>query len=83
MPGALHRALGAFASRSIDLLKIESRPLAGRPWQYRFYLDLHASVNDPATLEALEELRQCADTVRTLGCYPAYDPSQTGKALSC
>jgi len=76
VPGALHRALGVFASRSIDLLKIESRPLAGRPWQYRFYLDLHASLADPATLEALDELRQCADTVRTLGCYPAYDPSQ-------
>lgn len=69
-PGALHRALGVFAARSIDLLKIESRPLAGRPWQYRFYLDLHASLADPAVREALEELRQSADSVHTLGCYP-------------
>jgi prephenate dehydratase len=76
VPGALHRALGVFASRSIDLLKIESRPLAGRPWQYRFYLDLHTSLNDPATLAALGELRQCTDSVRTLGCYPAYEPEQ-------
>ncbi|MDE3135025.1 MAG: prephenate dehydratase [Acidobacteriota bacterium] len=75
VPGALHRALGVFASRSIDLLKIESRPIPGRPWQYRFYLDLHASLNDPATLAALDELRQCTDSVRTLGCYPAYDPT--------
>jgi prephenate dehydratase len=76
VPGALHRALGVFASRSIDLLKIESRPLAGRPWQYRFYLDLHASPNDPATFAALDELRQCTDSVHTLGCYPAYDPAR-------
>jgi prephenate dehydratase len=76
VPGALHRALGVFASRSIDLLKIESRPLAGRPWQYRFYLDLHASLNHPATLAALDELRQCTDSVRTLGCYPAYEPTR-------
>jgi prephenate dehydratase len=77
-PGALHRALGVFAARSIDLLKIESRPLAGRPWQYRFYLDLHASLADPAVREALEELAQCADSVRTLGCYPMHSPPEKG-----
>jgi prephenate dehydratase len=76
VPGALHRALGVFAGRSIDLLKIESRPIPGRPWQYRFYLDLHASLNDPSTLAALDELRQCADSVRTLGCYPMHSPAQ-------
>ena len=72
-PGALHRALGIFARRSINLLKIESRPLAGRPWQYRFYLDLQASLGDGATREAIEELRQSADRVLTLGCYPAHE----------
>ena len=72
VPGALHRALGVFAARSIDLLKIESRPLTGRPWQYRFYLDLHASLLDPAVREALKELGRCAESVRTLGCYPMH-----------
>jgi prephenate dehydratase len=77
-PGALHRALAVFARRSINLLKIESRPLAGRPWQYRFYLDLQASLSDEATREALEELGQTADRVLVLGCYPAHEPVAPG-----
>jgi prephenate dehydratase len=71
-PGALQRALGVFAKRGISLLKIESRPIAGHPWQYRFYLDLQTSLNDPEAVRALEELRACADDVRILGCYPAH-----------
>jgi prephenate dehydratase len=70
-PGALHRALRAFADRQINLMKIESRPIPGRPWQYRFYLDLQTSVRDPQTAAALEELKRCTDEVRVLGCYPA------------
>jgi prephenate dehydratase len=72
IPGALHSALGVFARRSIQLHKIESRPIPGRPWQYRFYLDLQASTNDADTLAALDELRHCTDTIHVVGCYPAH-----------
>lgn len=72
--GALERALGVFAKRKISLLKIESRPIAGHPWQYRFYLDLETSLNDPEAVRALEQLRACASDVRILGCYPAHKP---------
>ena len=70
-PGALHRALEPFARRRIDLLKIESRPVRGEPWQYHFYLDLRASLEDAEAAAALEELREIAVSVRVLGCYPS------------
>ncbi len=69
-PAALHHALVPFARRGINLLKIESRPIAGAPWEYRFYLDLQASTHESKTMAALNELRGCAEEVRVLGCYP-------------
>lgn len=70
-PGSLYRALEPFARRDINLLKIESRPVKGRPWQYRFYLDLCASTSDPEVAAALAELQDRAVEVRLLGCYVA------------
>jgi prephenate dehydratase len=70
-PGALYHALEPFASRGLDLLKIESRPIRGRPWEYHFYLDLQASTKDAGAADALAELRERATEVRLLGCYPS------------
>lgn len=81
-PGALHRALTPFVRRHLNLLKIESRPLAGRPWEYRFYLDFQASIRDAQTRAALDELRREASEVILLGCYPAARTPQTGEARS-
>jgi prephenate dehydratase len=69
--GALYRALQPFADRGIDLLKIESRPIKGRPFEYHFYLDLQASTNDERVIKALGELGERASEVRVLGCYQA------------
>ena len=69
-PGSLCRVLGAFAKRELNLLKIESRPIPGTPWSYCFYLDLQASLKDTNTLLALEELKEHADSIKILGCYP-------------
>jgi prephenate dehydratase len=69
--GALYRALQPFADRGIDLLKIESRPIKGRAFEYHFYLDLQASTNDERVMKALAELGERATEVRVLGCYQA------------
>src|SRR6267154_3185105 len=68
-PGALHNALDPFARRGLDLLKIEGRPVKGRPWEYCFYLDLRSSPNDVDFTSALNELRDRRVETRILGAY--------------
>ncbi|MDX6530962.1 MAG: chorismate mutase / prephenate dehydratase [Blastocatellia bacterium] len=70
-PGALHNALEPFARRGIDLLKIQGRPVKGRPWEYCFYLDLRGSPNDSEVAAALSELRDHRVETRVLGAYRA------------
>ena len=68
-PGALYHALEPFARRNLNLMKIESRPVHGSPWQYRFYLDLQASRRDPEVATALRELQGLVVNLRILGSY--------------
>jgi prephenate dehydratase len=70
-PGALLHALEPFARRNINLMKIESRPVHGRPWQYRFYLDLQTARSNPEAAAALEELDKQVVELRILGSYKA------------
>jgi prephenate dehydratase len=70
VPGALFRALAAFALRDLSLTKIESRPLRGKPWEYLFYLDFVGRDDSREASHALDHLREVADYVRVLGCYP-------------
>lgn len=70
-PGALHRALGAFASRNLNMTKIESRPVPERPWHFRFFVDVETGVGDAPMASALDELRRTCEVVRVFGTYRA------------
>ena len=73
LPGALVAALEPFARHGVNLLKIESRPIHGCPWEYQFFLDVEASCSG-AMEEALADVRARAQSLRVLGRYPAARP---------
>jgi prephenate dehydratase len=69
-PGALLASLEPFAKHGVNLLKIESRPIHGRPWEYQFFVDVEAE--SASQLEsALSEVRKATSDLRVLGLYPA------------
>lgn len=69
-PGALLASLEPFARHRVNMLKIESRPIHGHPWEYQFFLDLEAE--SPSALQnALQEVRKATSDLRVLGLYPA------------
>lgn len=68
-PGALLRALGAFAGRGVNLSKLESRPSRSTAWEYVFFVDIDADADEPACAAALDDLRAVSTMVRVLGSY--------------
>jgi prephenate dehydratase len=73
IPGALFKALAVFALRDINLLKIESRPLVGKPWEYLFYLDVEGEPDRDPLRQALNHLKEVCTFVRLLGSYRPFE----------
>lgn len=69
-PGTLYHALGEFASRNINLTRIESRPTKTTAWQYNFYLDFEGHRTEKRCVEALQALEKYATFIKILGSYP-------------
>lgn len=70
IPGTLYDCLGAFATRNINLTKIESRPSKDKPWEYVFYVDFEGHLDDAICQDALKELKSKTNFIKILGSYP-------------
>jgi prephenate dehydratase len=77
-PGALLSALEPFAKHGVNLQKIESRPIHGRPFEYQFYLDVEAASPD-ALQSAMAEVQRATTFLRVLGLYPSADRAASTK----
>jgi len=71
VPGALYHILEEFATRKINLTKIESRPTKRTPWEYNFYLDFEGHRNEEKCQEALKSIKDKILFVKILGSYKA------------
>jgi chorismate mutase/prephenate dehydratase len=67
--GVLYRTLKPFADNTINLLRIESRPLKGRPWEYLFFIDVEGHITDEPLARALREIAPLCLLVKVLGSY--------------
>jgi prephenate dehydratase len=70
-PGALFKSMACFALRGVNLTKLESRPLRGRPWEYLFSLDLVGRSTDRNVAKAIDHLREMTSILTILGSYQA------------
>jgi 3-deoxy-7-phosphoheptulonate synthase len=70
-PGALLRTLEVFSRRGLDLTKLESRPIAGKPWEYLFYVDFRGDLSEKAVSATVKDLKEHTTFLKVLGCYPA------------
>jgi prephenate dehydratase len=75
LPGMLGKALSVFAVHEIDIIKIESHPLAGTLWDYVFFIDFIGSTSDPAVLRTLDALAEYSLSLRVFGSYPSHQLS--------
>lgn len=69
-PGILGRMLEPFRKRNLNLMKIESRPVKGRMWEYMFFLDVEGHLKDESLSGAVDELKPNCSFIKVLGSYP-------------
>ena len=70
-PGALFEVLKLATECEVNLIKLESRPIPGRPWEYMFYMDFEGKVEAPGVRKLLDSLPASTERLKILGSYPA------------
>lgn len=76
-PGALVECLVVLKDKGINMCKLESRPIQGRPWEEMFYIDVEANIKHIALQEAINEITPMTNFIKVLGCYPIEHISPT------
>lgn len=75
--GSLVSALLVLQKFGINMIKLESRPIIGNPWEEMFYIDLEAHINSTEMQQAISELTELTKHLKVLGCYPIYNVTPT------
>lgn len=70
--GSLYRILSHLIYNNLNMTKIESRPIPGKQFEYRFFIDFDGRISDPAVQNALTGIREEASRLKVLGCYKAF-----------
>ncbi len=81
-PGALYNILGILAKNGINILKLESRPIPGRIFEYMFYIDFSGNAENREMKAVLKELSLRCEEARLLGCYKAAEPEKFSESNS-
>ncbi len=69
VPGSLVNCLSTIAERNINLLKIESRPFIGKPWEYLFFVDIDSHQKNNECITAIKEIKKHTSYLKILGSY--------------
>jgi len=75
--GALVDCLVILKAKGINMCKLESRPIQGRPWEEMFYIDVEANLKNVVLQEAISEITSITNFIKVLGCYPIEHISPT------
>jgi chorismate mutase/prephenate dehydratase len=75
--GALVECLLVLKDKGINMCKLESRPIQGRPWEEMFYIDVEANLKNFALQEAINDITPHTNFIKVLGCYPIEHISPT------
>lgn len=70
--GSLYRILSHLIYNNLNMTKIESRPIPGKQFEYRFFIDFDGRLSEPAVQNALTGIREEASRLKVLGCYKAF-----------
>ena len=70
--GSLYDILSHIIYNGLNMTKIESRPIQGKQFEYRFFVDFDGKLSEPAVQNALTGIREEASRLKVLGCYKSF-----------